>query len=178
MNPNYIESLKMVRPETYKKERTNFKRLIPKNGTWSEIISRVSSKWDSLEKGNDRKSIPIFTLKPNLSTNQILPDFTYIVGDNIEFKPRTCKITGINISAQKQGSAFLRESTIKEIYKYDKFLYQELFTKFGPRSGRILNLDEELIVICKNIRNLDSNPRLAARNRVNIYRNSLFPFES
>lgn len=119
------------------------------------------------------------TTEPIQKTKSIkVQGHTNIIGELAPISQKYCKITGIDISAQKQGSRFLRETTLFEIYKNDKFQYQELVRKFGPRSGRILNLDEELIVICKNIRNQDSNPRLATRKRVITYRNSLFPLEA
>ena len=88
---------------------------------------------------------------------------------------RRCIITGIDISIQKLGSKFLRESILSQIYKNDKFLYQELRTKFGPRHDRLLSQENEIQAICKNIRNQDSNPRTLFRYRILRYQYSLFP---
>ena len=126
----------------------------------------------------DKKWCKVTTVNSQKVKSKKVQDHTNIIRELAPIVQKYCKITGIDISTQKQGSTFLRESTIKEIYNNNKFLYQELYTKYGPRQGKYLTLQIEFYLIAKNIRNIDSNPRLSARNRVNTYRNSLFPFDS
>lgn len=122
-----------------------------------------------------QKWCKITTETKQLNKSVLVQGHSNIMGE-LALKPRKCTITGIDISTQKPGSKFLRESTLSQIYKNDKFLYQELFVKFGPRSGEILHLEKEFYLISKNIRNQDSNPRLSARYRDQKYKNSLFPY--
>ncbi|MBK9109978.1 MAG: hypothetical protein IPM92_16830 [Saprospiraceae bacterium] len=89
---------------------------------------------------------------------------------------RKCRITGIDISNQKVGSQYLRESTLAKIYFGAPDLYQRLKSEFGPKKKQILTLKAEFEAIAKNIRNRDSNPRKRERDMVKKYYNSLFPF--
>jgi ribosomal protein S19E (S16A) len=90
---------------------------------------------------------------------------------------RKCRITGIDISNQKEGSYYLRESTIKRIYLENQVLYKRLKSEFGPRKKQITTLKAEFEAIAKNIRNRDSNPRKRERDIFNRFKNSLFPYE-
>ena len=170
---NYWEELKALKESRnrnkFSTELKEYEKIVQGHSENVKVIiaESLDKKWCKVTT----ELIP----KPNSKKVQ---GHTNIIGELAPISQKYCKITGIDISAQKQGSRFLRETTLFEIYKNDKFQYQELVRKFGPRSGRILNLDEELIVICKNIRNQDSNPRLATRKRVITYRNSLFPLEA
>ncbi|MFZ1423841.1 MAG: hypothetical protein WAS55_08460 [Saprospiraceae bacterium] len=91
---------------------------------------------------------------------------------------KLCLKTLIDISEQKGESKYLRESTLKKIHEKDRKLYEYLKIKFGPKRKMIQTLDDEFEAIAKNIRNKDSNPRKAIRDRVLKYGDSLFPFKT
>lgn len=169
---NYWEELKAL------KESRNRNKFSTELKEYEKTVQGHSDNVKAtIAESLDKKWCKVTTGPIQKTKSKKVQGHTNIIGELAQNNQRYCKITGIDISAQKQGSAFLRESAIKEIYNYDKFLYQELFTKYGPRQGKDLTLPKEFYLIAKNIRNQDSNPRLSARNRVNTYRNSLFPFE-
>lgn len=93
-------------------------------------------------------------------------------------EPRYCKITNIDISSQKAGSEYLRETLLKKI-KIDQYeVYQDLIKRFGPKSISGLNEGIVLERICKNIRNSNSNKNQQIKKVIKKSQNCLFPFET
>lgn len=86
----------------------------------------------------------------NTTTNKINVENAYL---------HRCIITGIDISTQKKGSKFLRESTLKMIKTNNPTLYEELSKKYLTDFGKLQNDDRKIYLICKNIRDIDSNKR-------------------
>lgn len=70
-----------------------------------------------------------------------------------------CLITGLDISTQKKGSKFLRETTLKNIKENDPDTYQKLELKYLTEKAKTLPEKRQIYLICKNIRDTDSNPR-------------------
>lgn len=168
--PNYWEQLK---------ETGNRNKFSTELKEYEKTVQGHSDKVKAIiAESLDKKWCKVTTVNSQKVKSKKMQDHTNIIRELAPIVQKYCKITGIDISAQKQGSSFLRESTLSEIYRNDKFQYMELVTKFGPRQQFVLPLQKEFYLIAKNIRNQDSNPRLSARNRVNTYRNSLFPFDS
>lgn len=100
-----------------------------------------------------------------------------VMDDLAPIPSKVCKITGIDISNQKEGSYYLRESTIEKIYIEAKEKYQFLKDEFGPKKKQIESLKDEFEAIAKNIRNRDSNPRKRERDIFEKFKTSLFPYE-
>lgn len=168
--PNYWEQLK---------ETGNRNKFSTELKEYEKTVQGHSDKVkETIAESLDKKWCKVTTVKSQKVKSKKVQDHTNIIRELAPIGQKYCKITGIDISAQKQGSTFLRESTLSDIYNYDKFLYLELITKFGPRSGRILNPNEEQIVICKNIRNQVSNRRKSDRTRIIRYSSSLFPYST
>lgn len=112
----------------------------------------------------------------NAKCGQQMQEHTLVMDDLAPPSIRQCRITKIDISNQKEGSQYLRESTLAKIYFEAPDLYQSLKSEFGPRKKQIITLKAEFEVIAKNIRNRDSNPRKRERDTFKKYNNSLFPF--
>lgn len=108
---------------------------------------------------------------------EIVQEHPLIMDDLAPFPKRVCRITKIDISNQKEGSYYLRESTIEKIYIEAKEKYQFLKDEFGPKKKHIESLKDEFEAIAKNIRNRDSNPRKRERDIFEKFKNSLFPYE-
>lgn len=72
---------------------------------------------------------------------------------------RVCLVTGLDISAQRQGSKFIREKTIKMIKETDPEIYHKLGKKYLTEKAKKLSEEKQIYLICKNIRDQDSNPR-------------------
>ena len=72
---------------------------------------------------------------------------------------KVCVVTGLDISMQRKGSRFLREKTLKKIQNDNPSLYKDLEKKYLTSKAKELSEDVQLYLICKNIRDTDSNPR-------------------
>ena len=72
---------------------------------------------------------------------------------------RLCLVTGLDISMQKKRSIFLREKTLKMIKETDPKTFLELEKKYLTEKAKHFPEERQLYLICKKIRNKDSNPR-------------------
>ncbi len=170
-NPTYWTNLKK---ECRNKNRNKF---INELNKYHEIVQEHSENvhkiiLDSLVqnwcKNTAIDNEPVITKK--------VQEIPLVMDDLAPIPSKVCKITGIDISNQKEGSHFLRESTIERIFCNDPVLYQYLKSEFGPKNKLINQIEDEFEAIAKNIRNRDSNARKALRERISKYEDSLFPF--
>lgn len=76
---------------------------------------------------------------------------------------RFCIVTNIDITGQQKGSRFLREITLKNIKNTAPDIYAELEKKYLTDKAKKLPIEKQIYLICKNIRDSESNPR---NNRV------------
>lgn len=74
-------------------------------------------------------------------------------------RKRLCLITGLDISSQKKGSIFLREKNLKLIKVSSPDLYKTLEKKYLKIENKKESEQRQLYLICKNIRDIDSNLR-------------------
>ena len=74
-----------------------------------------------------------------------------------------CDVPNIDITDQQKGSRFLREITLKNIKNTDTELYDELEKMYLTDKAKKLPIEKQIYLICKNIRDTESNPR---NNRV------------
>ena len=72
---------------------------------------------------------------------------------------RLCLVTGLDISMQKKGSRFLREPRLKNIKETNPEIYNDLEKKYLTENAKRLSEQRQIYLICKNIRDTDSNPR-------------------
>lgn len=70
-----------------------------------------------------------------------------------------CLVTGLDISTQKKGSRFLREKTLEKIRNTEPEIYKTLSKKYLTHKAKKLSEQRQIYLICKNIRDKDSNPR-------------------
>lgn len=170
-NPTYWTNLKSA---TKTKNRNKF------NKELNQYLILVQEHSDNIHKIINDSLVLNWCKNTTELKNEITPskvqEHPFIINGLAPAPDKVCIKTGIDISKQKEGSRYLREQTVREIYQFDKFIYQELFTKYGPKPERVLTPEEEFEAICKNIRNKDSNPRKRNRMRDFKYKNSLFPF--
>ncbi|STC92182.1 hypothetical protein [Chryseobacterium carnipullorum] len=93
---------------------------------------------------------PGFLINDTTSTKEINVENAYL---------HRCIITGIDISSQKKGSKFLRETTLRDIKINDSDLFQELSSRYLTDHGKQQSDERKIYLICKNIRDVDSNKR-------------------
>lgn len=68
-----------------------------------------------------------------------------------------CKITGVNISMQKEDSFLLSHTGLKHYYKTDKILFEQIKSKYLTEKWLLSNFEIQITEIAHNIRNTRSN---------------------
>ena len=134
----------------------------------------------------------IVTVTQKTQISQKVQDHSNILNDlapipkpiELEVEKRFCRVTRLDISNQKKGSYYLRESTIQTIYENDSKLYKILFEYFRPTRKKINSIMDVFEGIAKRIRNIYTNRSAKARKKlqkyndaIERYKNTLFPFD-
>ena len=134
----------------------------------------------------------IVTATQTTQISQKVQDHSNILNDlapipepkELEVEKRFCRVTRLDISNQKKGSYYLRESTIQTIYENDSKLYKILFEYFRPTRKKINSIMDIFEGIAKRIRNIYTNRSAKARKKlqkyndaIERYKNTLFPFD-
>ena len=137
---------------------------------WCKIVT-VTQKTQISQKVQDHSNI----------LNDLAPNPKPI---ELEVEKRFCRVTRLDISNQKKGSYYLRESTIQTIYENDSKLYKILFEYFRPTRKKINSIMDVFEGIAKRIRNIYTNRSAKARKKlqkyndaIERYKNTLFPFD-
>lgn len=178
------------------KDRNKFNRELSK---YQKLVQdHHGNVHQTIEDAIPKKWCKITTENKTIGKHELVQDHTIIIHGlapiqsntitDAENTPGTsketkvCKVTGIDISHQKEGSSFLRETTLKTIKENEPKIYEYLKLKFGPKLKQPKDQAGEFEMIAKNIRNQDSNPRAHQRAiqhkkelAVIRYQNSLFP---
>ncbi|MBK7799212.1 MAG: hypothetical protein IPJ53_08875 [Saprospiraceae bacterium] len=181
------------------KDRNKFNRELSK---YQKLVQEHhGNAHKTIEDAISEKWCKITTENKTIGKQELVQDHTIIIHDlapicsntitDSENAPgtsketRVCKVTGIDISHQKEGSSFLRETTLKTIKEKEPKIYEYLKLKFGPKLKQPKDQAGEFEMIAKNIRNQDSNPRAQQRAlqhkkelAVIRYQNSLFPLQT
>jgi len=153
-----------------------FKELAGTNAIIENLKCKISDKWERLTNPdkitsleNEIESDKITTLRnkqyrpENDQTGQIN---TTIKG---EFVHR-CKVTGIDISMQRQGSQFLCDSGIRFLFENDPETFAKLKTERLSQKWQNEQIEVQFREIAHSIRNEFNNPRHnATRDIKNLY---------
>lgn len=97
----------------------------------------------------------------NSNTTQIDPLIIlskHVVSHNqITAKNTLCKVTGFNISMQKDNSILLSHTGLKYYYKTDRKIFEQLKRKYLSKQWSGANFETQIKEIAHNIRNTKSN---------------------
>jgi hypothetical protein len=97
----------------------------------------------------------------NSNTTQIDPLIIlskHVVSHNqITSKNTLCKVTGFNISMQKDNSILLSHTGLKYYYKTDRKIFEQLKRKYLSKQWNGANFETQIKEIAHNIRNTKSN---------------------
>ena len=140
----------------YKEKYINL--LQRKNNLHTQIKGQIIDKLFNFQSGaNSTQRTPINRRKLHFDKpcSQLI---------NLESAPphqnnRVCLVTGLDISMQKKGSRFLREKTLNTIKDTEPEIYISLTKKYLTEKAEKLSEQRQIYLICKNIRDTDSNPR-------------------
>jgi hypothetical protein len=140
-NPNYWTRLinnKQI--ENFKNHRKQLKEITTKNSNniQSSISKTINNKIDFL----------------NIKTTQI--DTLTILSKRVVLK-NICRVTGINISMQKDESILLSHTGLKYYYKSDKKIFEQIKRTYLSKKWFNSNFEIQIKEIAHNIRNKSSN---------------------
>ncbi len=131
-----------------------FKILQGKNNLHTQIKLQIIDKLFTFSKcANSTQRTPINRGKVQNSKNTL----TLINVENAHFNK--CLVTGLDISMQKTSSKFLCHSGLKYYKENKPTIYKELEKKYLKDKQRSESEERQIYLICKNIRDVDSNPR-------------------
>ncbi len=76
---------------------------------------------------------------------------------------KKCKITGLNISMQKEDSLLLSHTGLRYFLKEDKRIFEQVKNKYLPKWRHSLSLEIQISELAHNIRNTSSNQNIKQR---------------
>ena len=86
-------------------------------------------------------------------------------------KNNLCKVTGLNISMQKENSILLSHTGLRYYYKTDKKVFEQIKRRYLSKVWHNSDFKTQIKELAHNIRNKSSNMRIK-RNK--IYRQNQF----
>lgn len=150
-NPNYWTGLlanNQTKNFTYHKNQ--LKKIVSKNSNKVQDLTAeiIEKKIDFLNS----KTIQIDPL--TIMSKRIV--FNYKNGT----KKHLCKVTGFNISMQKEDSIFLSHTGLKYYYNTDKKIFEQIKRRYLSKIWFKSNFEIQIKEIAHNIRNTNSNLRI------------------
>ena len=80
-----------------------------------------------------------------------------VLNDGNDTKKHSCKVTGINISMQKENSILLSHTGLKYYYSTDKRIFEQIKRRYLTKIWFNSNFETQIKEIAHNIRNANSN---------------------
>lgn len=147
-NPNYWTGLlanNQTKNFTYHKNK--LKKIVSKNSNKIQdlIAETIGKKVDFLNS----KTIQIDPL--TIMSKRI------VFNDDNDTKKHICKVTGFNISMQKENSSLLSHTGLKYYYNTDKRIFEQIKRRYLTKIWFKSNFETQIKEIAHNIRNENSN---------------------
>lgn len=150
---------------SFNKNKTTYYDLINKvdNNLKIQLEKIIFDKLELLKKG------AISTPKENIKKGAI--STVYINGictlqeiqkqnECSKQKQSICKVTGIDISMQKDNSILLSHTGLKYYYKTDRVIFEQIKSRYLSKIWFNSNFKTQIKAVAHNIRNADSNQRI------------------
>lgn len=99
-----------------------------------------------------------------LNTKTTQNDTLTILSKKVELN-NVCKVTGINISMQKENSLLLSHTGLRYYYKTDKNIFEQLKRKYLSKRWLASDYETQIKEIAHNIRNRSNNQKIK-QNRI------------
>lgn len=147
-NPLYwIELLERGTISNFQYHRTQLKKITSTSSQNIQLQTAeiMSKKIDFLNSNTTQIDPLIILSKHVVSHNQITS------------KNTLCKVTGFNISMQKNDSILLSHTGLKYYYKTDRKIFEQLKRKYLSKQWSGANFQTQIKEIAHNIRNTKSN---------------------
>ena len=143
---------------------------------WNELINKKPKDLFNYHRNHLRKLTSTTSQKIQFQTSEIMCkkidflntnttqiDRLIILSKQIvlsyqnEVKNRLCKVTGLNISMQKDNSIMLSHTGLNYYYKTDKNIFEQIKRKYLSKRWRTADSDTQVIKIAKSIRTKSSD---------------------
>jgi hypothetical protein len=89
-------------------------------------------------------------------------------------KDKVCKITGLNISMQKDESILLSHTGLKYYHQYDKRIFEQVKRRFLRSHWNNSDFEIQIIKLAHNIRNQKSNQKIKQSRLYPLHQQRLF----
>lgn len=150
-NPNYWNGLlanNQTKNFTYHKNQ--LKKIVSKNSNKvQELTAEIMGKKIDLLNSNTIQIDPLTILSKRIVLNY----------EN-DSKKHLCKVTGFNISMQKENSILLSHTGLRYYYKTDKRIFEQIKRRYLSRIWFKSNFENQIKEIAHNIRNHSSNQNI------------------
>jgi hypothetical protein len=150
-NPNYWTGLlanNQNKNFTYHKKQ--LKKIIEKNSNKvQDLKAEIMSKKIDFLNSRTIQIDPLTILSKRIVLNY----------EN-EVKKHLCKVTGLNISMQKENSILLSHTGLKYYYKTDKRIFEQIKRRYLSKIWFKSNFETQIKELAHNIRNANSNQKI------------------
>jgi hypothetical protein len=150
-NPNYWTGLlanNQNKNFTYHKKQ--LKKIIEKNSNKvQDLTAEIMSKKIDFLNSRTIQIDPLTILSKRIVLNY----------EN-EVKKHLCKVTGLNISMQKENSILLSHTGLKYYYKTDKRIFEQIKRRYLSKIWFKSNFETQIKELAHNIRNANSNQKI------------------
>ena len=150
-NPNYWTGL-LANNQT--KNFTYHKNKLKK------IVSKNSKKIQDLTAETIGKKIDFLNSKTIQIDPLTIMSKRIVFNDDNDTKKLICKVTGFNISMQKENSILLSHTGLKYYYNTDKRIFEQIKRRYLSKIWFKSNFEIQIKEIAHNIRNTNSNLRI------------------
>ena len=147
-NPNYWTGL-LANNQT--KNFTYHKNKLKK------IVSKNSKKIQDLTAETIGKKIDFLNSKTIQIDPLTIMSKRIVFNDDNDTKKHICKVTGFNISMQKENSILLSHTVLKYYYNTDKRIFEQIKRRYLSKIWFKSNFETQIKEIAHNIRNENSN---------------------
>jgi hypothetical protein len=147
-NPLYwIDLLERGTISNFQYHRKQLKKITSKSSQKIQFqTAEIMTKKIDFLNSNTMQIDPLIILsKPIVQLNQIIS------------KNTLCKVTGINISMQKDNSILLSHTGLKYYYETDRKIFEQVKRKYLSKQWNGANFETQIKEIAHNIRNTKSN---------------------
>ena len=150
-NPNYWTGL-LANNQT--KNFTYHKNKLKK------IVSKNSKKIQDLTAETIGKKIDFLNSKTIQIDPLTIMSKRIVFNDDNDTKKHICKVTGFNISMQKENSILLSHTGLKYYYNTDKRIFEQIKRRYLSKIWFTSNFETIIKEIAHNIRNTNSNRKI------------------
>jgi hypothetical protein len=152
LHPNFWYRIKQDnKRNTFNKEKTKYYKLLDKTGNHlkKQLEKIIFDKLEYLKSG--AVSTPHINIKSGADSSIIYS------GIGTQYKNSKCKVTGLDISMQKNDSILLSHSGLRFYYDKNNIVFEQIKKRYLSKRWSSSEFEIQIKEIAHNIRNTNSN---------------------